>query len=66
MKVAKGFNCETCGKWHDYAMYVYAHTRDVLLHNCDCGAKHSIVMLTAKQTMAGKKPSPAAPQGQST
>lgn len=51
----KGFNCETCGKWHDFSMYVYAHTTVTLKHKCDCGAEHKIINLTAEQTKKGKK-----------
>jgi len=51
---AKGFKCETCGLWHPFSMYVYAHTRDVLKHVCyNCGAKHTIINLHAKQTKKG-------------
>lgn len=53
--IRQGFNCETCGKWHQFSMYVFAHSRDVLKHKCDnCGAEHSIVMMHAKQTKKGK------------
>ena len=54
-ETAKGFNCETCNQWHDFSLYVYAHSRDRLVHTCDkCGAKHSVVMMSAKQTKKGK------------
>ena len=53
-ELAKGFNCETCGKFHQFSMYVYAHMRDPLTHHCECGAKHSIFMATAKQTKKGR------------
>lgn len=50
-----GFNCETCGMWHKFDAYVYAHTRDLLQHTCKwCGAEHSIIMLSASQTKQGK------------
>ena len=53
----KGYNCETCDIWHEFPMYVYAHMRVVLKHKCDnCGAVHSIVMGTAKQSKKGRKP----------
>ena len=56
-ELPKGFACETCGKFHSYSLYVYAHVRDVLKHVCDnCGAKHSIVNLSAKQTAKGRVP----------
>lgn len=51
----KGFTCETCGTFHKYALYVYAHTRDIITHTCDCGAKHNIIMLHASQIKKGKK-----------
>jgi transcription elongation factor Elf1 len=52
--MTKGFNCETCGKYHAFPMYVFAHMRDLLLITCDkCGAKHEVVMADAKQVTAG-------------
>jgi len=49
-----GYNCETCGKYHEYPMYVYAHSREVLIATCDnCGAKHEIIMFNAKQIESG-------------
>ena len=53
----KGYSCGTCTKWHDFPLYVYAHSRDVLKHECDnCGARHNIVMMYATQTKKGKPP----------
>lgn len=57
---AKGFTCGTCGKFHEFPMYVFAHMRQVIVHDCDCGAKHSIVMATARQTKKGKVKKPDA------
>lgn len=52
---AKGFTCE-CGKYHAYAMYVYAHWQDLLKHTCDqCGAKHDILLGHATLRRKGKK-----------
>lgn len=45
--VPKGFACTACGKFHEFSFYVYAHTRDKLVHTCDCGARHTIVNLRA-------------------
>ena len=51
----KGHNCETCGVFHDWPGYVYAHTREVITHTCDvCGAKTKIVMCHARQSKKGK------------
>jgi hypothetical protein len=38
----KGFKCKSCGTFHEFSMWVYAHWRDILTHNCECGATHSI------------------------
>lgn len=39
-----GFNCQTCGKRHDFSMYVIAHASDLLRHRCDlCAAVHDIL-----------------------
>ncbi len=53
---AKGFNCETCDKWHVFGIYVMAHWSDVLTHTCDCGAKHTICAGRVRQFKPGKKP----------
>jgi len=29
--MSKGFNCE-CGKYHQFALYVFAHSHDRLIH----------------------------------
>ena len=51
----KAFDCTWCGKRHDFDLYVFAHWRDVLVHVCNCEAKHSIVCGTAQRTRQGKK-----------
>jgi transcription elongation factor Elf1 len=57
----KGFACETCNKWHDYGMYVYAHWTDILRHQCDnCGAEHSIVKGQAWLKKKGRVPKASA------
>jgi len=38
----KGFTCEKCRTPHAFPWYVYAHWGIDLVHQCDCGAKHSI------------------------
>jgi len=53
----KGFDCKTCGKFHRFDPYVFAHSRDLLVHTCDnCGAKHEIIMFHATQKKKGKLP----------
>jgi hypothetical protein len=42
--MSKGFNCE-CGKYHQFSVYVFAHTHVELTHTCDCGRKHMIFNL---------------------
>ena len=43
-KIPEGFTCE-CGQYHDFGVYVAAHSRDRLVHTCNkCGAKHSVCM----------------------
>ena len=52
---AKGYNCKTCGKWHDFSPYVYAHSFVDLTHKCDdCGAEYRIRNCTARQIKKGK------------
>ena len=51
----KGFTCSKCGTYHDFALYVYAHWHDDLIHNCECGAKHRILMGKATHLRGGKK-----------
>lgn len=51
----KGYTC-TCGKYHKFPMYVYAHPTDELIHKCDCGRK-----VTIYDTTAYPQPSPTTP-----
>lgn len=44
----KGFTCE-CGVYYNHPAYVYAHTKDSLIHTCDnCLRKHRIRELLVK------------------
>lgn len=54
-ELPKGYTCSTCGKEHAYPGYVYAHWRESLTHDCECGAKHTIFEGVARQTKKGKK-----------
>lgn len=55
MTLPRGFNCGTCSRWHGFSAYVYAHTREVLDHECEtCGARHEIVLLHATQKRKGR------------
>jgi transcription elongation factor Elf1 len=56
MELSKGFNCSWCGKYHEFALYVFSHWRDLLVHTCDaCGAVHKIVCGQAWRKKQGKK-----------
>lgn len=36
--VPKGYHCPTCGTFHEFDAYVYAHTHMLLTHHCGtCG-----------------------------
>ena len=50
----EGFNCATCGKRHEFGMYVAAHWDELLTHTCDsCGAQHHVQRGVAEQIKAG-------------
>jgi predicted nucleic acid-binding Zn ribbon protein len=52
---AEGYSCKTCGTFHKFTPYVYAHMRDELIHNCDCcEARHSIMNGHAEMVMPGR------------
>lgn len=44
-----GFSCSACGKWSPFAAYVFGHLNDMLVHTCECGAKHSVQQLKVKR-----------------
>jgi hypothetical protein len=52
----KGYTCKTCGTWHEYPMYVHAHSNESITHTCECGAKTSVRNYVARQVKAGAAP----------
>lgn len=46
-----GFDCE-CGKHNKYPMYVFAHWRDLLQFECECGRKYEICVGRAREISA--------------
>lgn len=62
----KGFACATCGKFHEFSGWVYAHWRERLTHTCECGARYSICRGRAIQTKRGKKPHGDAQKGEAS
>jgi len=56
---SKGYNCKTCGAFNKFALYVYAHWRDILDTKCErCGQGHSIVCGMAQLKGRKKKVKP--------
>lgn len=54
-ELAKGYACHTCGEWHAFPAYVYAHWDLLIKHTCDrCGALHDIVRGHADLIEAGR------------
>lgn len=50
----RGFNCTTCGEFHVFSAYVYAHAHNVLTHTCgQCGANHEVLNFRAVQITPG-------------
>ena len=58
-ELPKDYNCTSCGRFHEFPAYVYAHWRDVLAHKCEgCGQEHEIIC------GAASKPEPERKKGQ--
>ena len=56
--IKKGFNCKTCGRWHNFGPYVAAHSRFQLTHTCQCGAKHVVHDYQVTQVKKGRSVQP--------
>ena len=41
-ELPKSWNCTKCGKEHEFGVWYAAHSSEPLLHNCECGAIHSV------------------------
>lgn len=55
-KIAEGFNCKTCEKYHAFGLWVMAHWDEALNHTCDeCGAKHLIRRGIVRLLKKGRK-----------
>jgi hypothetical protein len=43
MSISTGYNCTSCGKFHEYSAYLVAHRMERIQHTCDlCGAIHTL------------------------
>lgn len=49
----KSYTC-ACGAVNQFAIYVFAHWNDLLIHTCDCGRKNEIVRGVASISKAPK------------
>lgn len=39
-----GYNCQVCKNYHPFSMYLMAHSRERLVHQCEfCGSRHELL-----------------------
>jgi hypothetical protein len=39
----KGYTCQSCGRFHEFGVYVQVRWNEKLKHRCECGARYEVM-----------------------